>query len=466
MKHIAFAPTFSDFKTAAKAALNARYAPNTVHLQSTDEPQAGLFDAPEQLAAAAQPILRLPKSFVEGAQYIAVHRHADRWNLLYRLLWRIAGQEPQVMHRAHDADVIFFARLIKEVRQDVQNCHAYVRFRPVDDANARGGKHYVAWYEPDYPCLPLAAAHFVERFAATDWSILTPDASVTWQGDQLAFGPGASRDESLGPDDAIEALWSTYYTHIFNPARLNMKATKQNMPQRFWKNMPETQLIEPLRRGAGVQTDAFMAEQKPLPVARKGYPTLEALAQDVRGCEICPWAAQATQGVPGEGAAGRRLMVVGEQPGDMEDLAGKPFVGPAGQLFAKALHAAGITREEAYITNAVKHFKFEPRGKRRIHQKPTAADVGACKSYLAAEWALVKPKVLLCLGTTAALAVFGKAVKLKDVRAAVHKTQACAQTFVTTHPSAILRMPPEAQEGAMAQFIADLSEVRRLVDAA
>ena len=133
---------------------------------------------------------------------------------------------------------------------------------------------------------------------------------------------------------------------------------------------------------------------------------------------------------------------------------------------ARALEEAGIARAEAYVTNAVKHFKFELRGKRRIHQKPNAADVAACKAYLAAEWSLVRPKVLLCLGTTAALAVLGKAVKLMDVRGQVLKTAACDKTFFTTHPSALLRMPPEAQEAAMALFVTDLKRVRQLVDAA
>jgi DNA polymerase len=414
--------------------------------------------------------LRLPKSFVEGAQVVALHRHPGRWDLLYRLLWRLREGPGGLMQDITDEDVAAFWRMHKAVQQDVHNCHAYVRFRPMPDAadapTSGGRPHYVAWYEPDHLCLPLAVPHFVERFATMDWTLVTPDASATWRQSTLTVGPGGTYDRSLGEEDAIGAMWRTYYASIFNPARVNLRATKQHMPQRFWKNMPETQLIAPMQRAAGAQTEVFMASQPPRPLTQAHYDTLEAVKKDVRGCSLCPWAEQSTQGVMGEGHENQTLMVVGEQPGDMEDRVGRPFVGPAGQLLAQAFTQAGIRRDQAYVTNAVKHFKFELRGKRRIHQKPNAADVAACKAYLAAEWALVRPKVLLCLGTTAALAVLGKAVKLKDVRGQVLKTSACDTTFVTTHPSALLRMPPEAQEAGMALFVADLKRVRQLVDAA
>lgn len=418
---------------------------------------------------------RLPKAFVEGSQLVAVHRDPQRWDLMYRLLWRLSQGDKQLMDRADDSDVQRFMRLVKVVRQDVHNCHAYVRFRPAPvqphgalaepeaEAKAPARKHYVAWYEPDHLCLPLAVPHFVERLAAMDWTLFTPDATATFAAGELQMGPGVRRDPSLSGEDAIDAMWRTYYVSIFNPARLNTRATRQHMPQRFWKNMPETQLIPHLSGGASAATQTYLTAQPEAAAELPAYGSLADLATDLRACVRCPWAQDATQAVPGEGHVGQALMVVGEQPGDMEDRVGRPFVGPAGELFSRALQAAGIDRADLFITNAVKHFKFELRGKRRIHQKPNAKDVGACNGYLAAELALVRPQVLLCLGTTAALAVFGKAVKLKDVRAQVLPTAGCAQTFVTTHPSAILRMPPEAQEAAMTQFVNDLKQVRALI---
>jgi uracil-DNA glycosylase family protein len=284
----------------------------------------------------------------------------------------------------------------------------------------------------------------------------------------LTVGPGATRAQvpPAGDEDAVAALWQTYYTHIFNPARVNLRATRQQMPQKFWKNMQETQLIMPLVRDAEQASQTFIASQPARAVAKPSYPSLADARADAGACTVCPWASDATQTVFGEGPENAPLMVVGEQPGDSEDLQGRPFVGPAGALLMRALAEAGIAREALYITNAVKHFKFEPRGKRRIHQKPNATDVAACRAWLGAELKVVRPRVLLCLGTTAALAVFGKATKLKDVRGSAHQTAACAQTFVTTHPSAILRMPPEAQAEGFAQLVADLRQVREQVEQA
>lgn len=388
------------------------------------------------------------------------------------------------MHDAVDGDVSLFWRMHKAVRKDVHNCHAYVRFRPLTKApkplhdvdgqaaQASARRHYVAWYEPDHLCLPLAAPHFAERFPLMDWTIMTPDACALWHDNVLTYGPGVPKSEGLlnanqssADADVIEALWHTYYQHIFNPARLNMKATRQHMPQRFWKNMPETNLIDAMKHGGAARAQTFVDTQ-PAPSGRpQSFPDLSALATSITACQVCPWAGQATQAVTGEGTVTGGLMMVGEQPGDMEDLAGKPFVGPAGKLLAQALAEAGINREQAFVTNAVKHFKFERVGKRRIHQKPTSKDVAACHDYLVAEWQLVRPRVLVCLGLTAALAVFGKAVKLKDVRGRVHVTQACQKTYVTTHPSAILRMPPEVQAEAMAHLVADLRRAHEALQA-
>ncbi len=481
MRRITFAPTWDAWRDAARAAWAEKSAPAIVAFVSQGQAQGHLF-AQEAPAPSQQPEpsvhkqhrdvspLRLPKTFVEAAQIVALHRDDARWDLMYRLLWRLAQNERSLMQDPADADVALFWRMHKAVLHDIHNCHAYVRFRPVTCIDAEQPlldgapqmKHYVAWYEPDHLCLPRAAPHFATRFAQMDWTLMTPDACAIWRDGVLTFEPGVPKPSpaSLAQDDAMETLWRVYYESIFNPARLNMRATRQHMPQRFWKNMPETELIAKLATRGAALAESFVQQQTMLPERPQTYEHLQALGAAVQACTACPWAAQATQAVVGEGTEQCALMIVGEQPGDMEDLQGRPFVGPAGKLLAQALQQAGIERDAAYITNAVKHFKFEMRGKRRIHQKPGPKDVAACQHFLAAEWQLVRPRVVLCLGTTAALAVFGKAVKLKDVRGGMHQTAACAHTYVTTHPSAILRMPAEAQEAAMQQFVADLGEVR------
>jgi uracil-DNA glycosylase len=187
----------------------------------------------------------------------------------------------------------------------------------------------------------------------------------------------------------------------------------------------------------------------------------------IQGCRRCDLWRRATQGVPGDGPASAPLMLVGEQPGDMEDVEGRPFVGPAGQLLSRALEAAGILRTDAYVTNAVKHFKHEPRGKRRLHKTPDAGEVQACRWWLDQERALLKPKLIVALGATAALAVFGKAMPIMKSRGRPLPLDGGARALITVHPSYLLRIPDEAAKGAAWRgFVADLALARKLVSAA
>ncbi|MHB8529365.1 MAG: UdgX family uracil-DNA binding protein [Caulobacteraceae bacterium] len=173
------------------------------------------------------------------------------------------------------------------------------------------------------------------------------------------------------------------------------------------------------------------------------------------GAAIC--GRHATQAVAGEGPAAAPLMLVGEQPGDGEDFAGRPFVGPAGQMLDKALAAAGVSREDAYVTNAVKHFKHVMRGKRRLHKTPDAGEIAACRWWLEAERGLVRPRIILALGASAALAVFGRAMPIMKSRRRAFQLEDQAQGLITIHPSFLLRMPdPSARAAAFADFVADL----------
>ncbi|HEU5124452.1 MAG TPA: UdgX family uracil-DNA binding protein [Verrucomicrobiae bacterium] len=193
-------------------------------------------------------------------------------------------------------------------------------------------------------------------------------------------------------------------------------------------------------------------------------PTISKLQEAARRCQACPLWKTGTQTVFGEGSRHAKVVFVGEQPGNDEDLAGKPFVGPAGKLLNKALEEAGIDRDEVYVTNAVKHFKWEPKGKRRIHKKPNGREIAACRPWLEAELSVLKPKVLVCLGATAAQALLGKDFRVSRQRGQFIQSELAENTVATVHPSSILRAPDEeTRHREMALFVADLKKIAKVI---
>jgi uracil-DNA glycosylase family protein len=193
--------------------------------------------------------------------------------------------------------------------------------------------------------------------------------------------------------------------------------------------------------------------------------TLEELRESAAGCRACPLWKTASQTVFGEGGARSRVMLVGEQPGDQEDRAGRPFVGPAGRLLDEALAAAGIDRRSAYVTNAVKHFKWEARGKRRIHAKPAWSEIAACRPWLDAELEAIRPQVLVCLGATAAQALLGRSFRVTKARGTWVESDLADYVTATIHPSAILRQrTAEDRRTEMALFVGDLELVAGVLE--
>src|SRR5437899_774007 len=185
--------------------------------------------------------------------------------------------------------------------------------------------------------------------------------------------------------------------------------------------------------------------------------SLVKMREASRGCTACHLYKRATQTVFGEGPKRAPIMLVGEQPGDFEDVAGKPFVGPAGKILDRALAEAGINRDEVYVTNAVKHFKWEPRGKRRIHQKPNSREIAACRPWLEAELRLIKPKLLVCLGSTAGQTIFGPSFRVTRERGKVLSSKLAPKVVATVHPSALLRQPDEmSRDREYGRFVVDL----------
>jgi probable DNA metabolism protein len=419
--------------------------------------------------AADAPAFRTPRAFVDLAEEVICHRDPDRFDLLYRLLWRL-GRQPDLMADIADPDVARAREVARNVSRASHKMKAFVRFRRLEGEDPEA---YAAWFEPAHFVVERTAGFFVRRFAGMRFSILTPDLCCHWDGETLSFSPGVSRDQAPG-DDVLEDYWRTYYGSIFNPARLKVKAMQAEMPKRYWRNLPEARLIPDLIATAGERTAAMVAAAPTSPArhARKAVrepartaafdeaplASLKDLPAAVDACRRCDLWRDATQGVPGEGAAYARLMFVGEQPGDQEDLAGRPFVGPAGQVFNQALEKAGVPREETYVTNAVKHFKHELRGKKRIHKTPVTPEIVACRWWLDTERRLIRPRVIVALGATAAQAVLGKATPIKANRGRALQLPDQAQAVVTYHPSFLLRVPDaRAKEEGFRALVEDLA---------
>lgn len=459
------------FREAARGLLAAQVEPAYVTWLTATRPDDLFIDeAPPTAPQGASAVV--PAWFVTLCNSVIQHRDPQRFALLYRLLWRLV-YEKGLRHDPLDADRVRASHMAQAVRRDVHKMKAFVRFRPVDDGGP--GPLHVAWFEPAHYIVESAAPFFARRFANMRWAILTPEQSVQWDGEKLLFGPGAKKQDAPGPD-AGEALWLTYYQNIFNPARLKMKMMQQEMPRKYWKNLPEAQLIQPLAAAAHERSARMVGREalpperrmpaaqaalrKPVPVAIRHADSLEELREATNRCRECPIGEYATQSVCGEGPLKARVMFVGEQPGDKEDLAGKPFVGPAGQLLAHALDELGIDRAKVFVSNAVKHFKFELRGKRRIHKSPTQREAAACLHWLEDEIRMVKPKMLVALGATAARSLMGRPVAVLKERGQVLEREDGKKVLVTLHPSALLRMPSEEKEQAFAEFVKDLSALK------
>ena len=454
------------WRNAARSLLGRQVPPHRAEWQSAEAtPGLPLFGPIAASGSAADPAIRIPRllfCLIEDALCADV---PDRFALPYRLVWR-AQTERSLAHDESDPDMARLRVLSKLVRRDGHRMKAFVRFREVPQADAR--RNFTAWFEPDHFITERTAPFFARRFGDMDWQIETPRGCVTCRDGELSFAGGTMRPEQ--PADATDDLWRTYYTNVFNPARLKVKAMQAEMPKKYWKNLPEASLIPALIAGAEQRVLAMRAAEATQPTFRslrmQSYERTtsepaaisrdrQQLDAEISGCTRCPLHCNATQAVSGEGPDHAPILVVGEQPGDREDLAGRPFVGPAGRELDAAFAAAGAVRAETYLTNAVKHFKHSMRGKRRIHERPGTTEIVACKWWLRQEVALVRPRIIIALGATASLAVTGNGTAITARQGQIERSVFGPPVIVTGHPAAILRVPDAAHADRLRHELAN-----------
>lgn len=439
---------YEEWRNSALELLAAQIDPDSICW----EENSGLFLG-EAWAGGPKKEIKLPRSFVQDSRIVACHRDPSTWTLLYRLLWRLDHGEKNLFIDQLDKDVLDFHGRYKSVTRDLHKMKAFVRFKKtlIDDQ-----EWFVAHHNPDHKIMRLAGPFFQERFKGMKWTIFTPDESAHWDGEDLSYSPGVEITETL--NDQQEDLWKTYYASVFNPARIKVKAMKKEMPVRYWKSMPETVLVHELLEDAPKRLEEFYQTQLP---ALQKWESLDAMANSLQTCRQCGICAKATAPVMGEGPASARLMLIGEQPGDEEDKANKPFIGPAGKVLNKALMEAGLKRKEIYVTNAVKGFKWLPKEHRRWHRGADSSEIAACRPWLKNEIDLVKPDILVCLGRSAAQSVLGKMIKLEDVRGKFFSTSYCSNTIILPHPSSILRCQNEEEKHlAYQRFVSELQLVQ------
>ncbi|SHH78980.1 UdgX family uracil-DNA binding protein [Marivita hallyeonensis] len=460
--------TFDAWRDAARRALAASIPPETVIWQR-GAGEVDLFGTESAALpdVAAQAGFTVPKTYLSTVKLALWHRDPERFSRAYAVLWDLQST-PRLFEDCGDPRVAKLNALAKEVGRDKHKMTAFVRFRDIGDRTAPR-RRFAAWFEPSHHIVEPTAPFFAKRFGDMDWTIFTPDLTAVFEGGKVRFEPGVEKPPL--PEDATEELWGTYFRNIFNPARVKLKAMQAEMPKKYWKNMPETAHLPEMIAGARARAAEMQAAAPTLPPLRAEKVTArvsdmlgaarasggeERMTDALASCRRCPLWQDATQAVPGEGPLDARLMFVGEQPGDREDLEGRPFVGPAGQLLDRALEATGIVRSEVYLTNAVKHFKFVPRGKRRLHQSPNRDEIDHCRWWLDLERERVRPALIVALGATALRGLTGNGDGLLKRRGKVEMSGG-QPIFVTVHPSYLLRLrDAEQRQREERAFHADL----------
>ncbi|AQH01592.1 uracil-DNA glycosylase [Burkholderia sp. KK1] len=460
MKSVILDPSFAAWRTEARNLLMEGVRPEDVFWRETDASATvfGSIDppAPGSEDPNAKKPVKIAREFLAMLETAACYRAPDRWPFLYRALWRWT-QGDRAIASPQDAEGLRLHRMIESVEAEEREMRKVLRFRHRDAS--LGPPEFISWFEPAHDLLEHAAMHFATRMGNATWMIATPHGAAFWDGALLRvdrtsepeekpmdFGDTAMSGEAVS-GDAIEALWLAYYESTFAPAQENAAEMASHMPVRYWKS-PENARTDPAlisradpysrrdRHPRNVPSEMEVAINTDLePI--KG--TLLTEPPSLDACKRCALWRNATQAVPGVGPADARVMLVGEQPGDQEDREGKPFVGAAGKLLDEALAEAALPRASLYLTNAVKHFKWEAHGEERAHLAPAQREREACRFWLEEELKRIAPKVVVALGATALKALTGHRTALSEYlgKTIEHKGHIIVPTY---HPSYLMRL--------------------------
>ncbi len=421
------------WRTATRALVLSKVPPEDVHWAVRSD----AHDGGNELPAGANGF-HVPRTLVTLASLALQARDPQRFALLYRLVWR-ANEGEKVLQLTDDTDLHRLHRLAYAVRAEAHRMRTMLRFLDVEE---NSNHRFVGWYAPAHYVLEANAQLIARRFPNLLFSIVTPDGGAHWNGAELRFGEGA---DAFVDDAALARWWQAHHARLWREARAGA-------------SIPEAESLDEAPR----PPDRPALGPVVLPVHADPQ-TLEA-TDSAAACRRCPLHQTATQTVFGEGPEGASVMFVGEQPGDQEDVIGRPFVGPAGQMLDRAMEEAGIDRRTVYVTNAVKHFKFTMRGKRRLHQSPEAPEIQACRFWLDVERVQLRPKLLVLMGGTAARAVLARPVTIGRERGRPFHMADGQLAFVTVHPSFLLRVPDEdAKAREYRAFVRDLQQVRMLM---
>ncbi len=458
MKIISMKPTFEAWRRHARILLEEKiHFDNVIWETSMD---GSLFDLIADTDEIKPSRIEIPRQFIKDAEFVSVFNDNSTWSLLYRLLYKIAFEQKNLMDNPLDNDVLDFHRRMKLVGRDLHKMHAFVRFKEIK----HNDQHiYMAWHRPDHRILKLAAPFFTDRFNGMNWVIFTAEQSMSWINNKLSFGPGISKEDAIA-FDATEELWKAYYTSTFNPARLKVKMMKSELPVRHWATLPEAELIDGLIKNAPYMVEKFIETQRTSAIASIpiNVSTLSELEKALPSCSACTICKNATNPVIGEGSDNAEIVFIGEQPGLEEDLVCSPFVGPAGKLLMEALELANISRQEVYLTNAVKAFKWKYLDEFKKHVNPSSFEIAACRPWLKSELNIIKPKIIICLGASAAQSIFGKIMKVHESSGKVFKTSFSDYTFILPHPSVILRSQNiNEKKKLFDQFVSEIIRIKR-----
>jgi uracil-DNA glycosylase len=380
----------------------------------------------------------LTRALVSLAAQAFQAREPERFGLLYTLVWR-AHHGGLALDAQEDPDLRIVRRWALAVRADAHRMRTQIRYAPI---LFEGQPHFLGWYEPEHFVLEANARLLARRDPARGFTVVTPDGTAHCDQAGLRFGQGLKRPDD---DDTLLAWWDHHHETILASASPG-------------DGLPEAEEVDEDPRPFD------RPPVGPVVLAANQINVTHELEREARRCERCELYGPATQTVFGEGPQNARVMFIGEQPGDQEDVIGRAFVGPAGQLLDRALEEARIDRRLIYVTNAVKHFKFTSRGRRRIHQSPSPAEIEICRFWLDAERAAVNPALIVLMGGSAGRAILGRPVSVMRERGRPFTLPDGASAFLTVHPSYLLRQPDAASRAReYATFVRDLRTVRDLI---